>query len=118
MLHCLQRIQLQSTKTLCGIAPAAIQQFCFNALHSAEPKQLTIEHIANGVVHPVTKEAITKYDKLANDLATKEVWQAAMHKELRRLAQGYNTAEGTNTVFFMSQNEIKTIPKDRTVTYA
>ena len=48
----------------------------------------------------------------------KEVWRAAMCKELGGLTQGYNTTEGTNTVFFISQNEIKTIPMDRTVTYA
>eukprot|EP00956_Cyclotella_meneghiniana_P034829 scaffold108469_cov21-Cyclotella_meneghiniana.AAC.1 len=41
-----------------------------------------------------------------------------MCTELGRLAQGYNGKEGTNTFFFMSHEEIKNIPKDRTVTYA
>ena len=40
-----------------------------------------------------------------------------MCKELGRLAQGYGDTEGTNTVFFMTHEEIKRIPKDRTVTY-
>ena len=40
-----------------------------------------------------------------------------MCKELGRLAQGYGETEGTNTVFFMTHEEIKRIPKDRTVTY-
>eukprot|EP00804_Cyclotella_cryptica_P019092 CCRYP_014474-RA/>CCRYP_014474-RA protein AED:0.53 eAED:0.53 QI:0/0/0/0.5/0/0/2/0/121 len=29
-----------------------------------------LEHVCNGVVHPVTKETITKYKKLANDPLT------------------------------------------------
>jgi len=76
------------------------------------------EPVANGVVHPVTKETITKYEKLANDPVMKDVWTKAMCKELGRLAQGYGDKEGTNTIFFMSIEEIKQIPKDRTVTYA
>lgn len=34
------------------------------------------------------------------------------------LAQGYREAKGTNTVQFISLNEIKNITKDRLVTYA
>jgi hypothetical protein len=42
-----------------------------------------------------------------------------MSKELHRLAQGKaGITKGTNTVFFMSHNEIRAIPSDRTVTYA
>jgi len=41
-----------------------------------------------------------------------------MCKELGRLAQGYKDTKGNNTDFFMSKDEIKLIPKDRTVTYA
>jgi hypothetical protein len=48
----------------------------------------------------------------------KAAWPKSMCKELGRLAQGYGNKEGTNTVFFMSIDEIKQIPKDRTVTYA
>jgi hypothetical protein len=41
-----------------------------------------------------------------------------MSKELGRLAQGFDGTEGTSTFFFMTKDEIKTIPKDRTVSYA
>ena len=32
--------------------------------------------------------------------------------------QGYGDKEGTNTIFFMTKDQIKCIPRDRTVTYA
>ena len=38
--------------------------------------------------------------------------------ELGRLAQGYQDIPGTNTIKFMTHEEIKNIPTDRTVTYA
>jgi hypothetical protein len=42
-----------------------------------------------------------------------------MTKELARLAQGLpNITEGTNTVFYLTHDEISNIPADRTVTYA
>jgi hypothetical protein len=63
----------------------------------------------------VTKETITKYEKLANVPLMKEVWTKAMCKELGHLVQGFGEKEGTNTIFFMS---IDDIPKDRIVTYA
>ena len=47
-----------------------------------------IEDYCGAVVHPVTKETITKYRKLANDPILKEVWTKAMAKELYCLAQG------------------------------
>jgi hypothetical protein len=41
-----------------------------------------------------------------------------MSKELHRLAQGKEgTSVGTNTIFFLSHDEIRRIPKDRTITY-
>ena len=42
----------------------------------------------------------------------------SMCKELGRLAQGYKGMTGTNTVFFMTIDEIKKIPYDPTVIYA
>ena len=74
--------------------------------------------MCNGVVHPVTKETITKYKTLINDPILRQLWLNAMEKELGRLAQGYKTTKGTNTVFFMDHNMIANIPKDRTTTYA
>ena len=42
-----------------------------------------------------------------------------MYYELGRLSQGFwGRKDGTNTCFFMTHDEIKRIPKDRTVTYA
>ena len=42
---------------------------------------------------------------------------AAMCKELGRLAQGYGETEGTDTLRFLTHEETRNIPKDRTVTY-
>ncbi|KAL7524496.1 hypothetical protein ACHAXR_001939, partial [Thalassiosira sp. AJA248-18] len=41
-----------------------------------------------------------------------------MCKELGRLAQGFEDTEGTDTVRFLTHEEIRDIPPDRTVTYA
>ena len=52
---------------------------------------LDIEHFCAAVVHPDTGETITKYKKLANDpnnAELRELWQTAMGKEVRRMAQG------------------------------
>ncbi len=44
---------------------------------------------------------------------------AAMAKELYCLAGGrVGVTKGTNTIQFLSHDEIKNIPNDRTVTYA
>ena len=41
-----------------------------------------------------------------------------MSIELGRLLKGFMDTPGTNTIKFMTQNMIKTIPKKRVVTYA
>lgn len=79
---------------------------------------LHLDHVCNGVVHPVTGETITKYKKLIRDPLTKAVWERAMCYELGRLSQGYLTEKGTNTVQYLTHKEILTIPTDRVVTYA
>ncbi len=76
------------------------------------------EEMANGVVHPVTKETLTKYHKIIEVSELKEVWMMGMYIELRRLAQGYKDTKGTNTIKFMMLEEIKHIPKDQVITYA
>ena len=66
----------------------------------------------------MTKETITKYTKLMNDPVLKPLWVPAMSKELHWLVQekvGITVA--TNTVFFLSHDKIRCIPKDRTITY-
>eukprot|EP00804_Cyclotella_cryptica_P000096 CCRYP_013745-RA/>CCRYP_013745-RA protein AED:0.43 eAED:0.43 QI:0/0/0/1/0/0/2/0/147 len=75
-----------------------------------------LEHMCNGVVHPVTQETITQYEKLANDPILQAVRTNPMCKELGRLAQGWDGSKGTDTIFFMTQDEIKQIPCDRTIT--
>ena len=47
-----------------------------------------LEHMCNGVVHPITKETITKYYTLLEDPLLRDIWLEAMAKELGRLAQG------------------------------
>ena len=71
------------------------------------------------VVHPVTKEKIKKSQKLDNDLLLQDVWTKAMAKELYQLAQGKDgRTKGTDTIHFLTHNEIRCIPTDCTVTYA
>ncbi len=71
------------------------------------PHTTNIEEVCNGVVPPITKETITKYNKLMNDPALKDLWVLAMLKELHQLAQGKeNVTVGTNTIFFLSHAEI------------
>ena len=48
----------------------------------------------------------------------RDVWMKAMCKELSRLAQGYGEVKCTDTIHFMSLDEIAKILRDRTVTYA
>ena len=51
--------------------------------------EVDLEELCNGVVHPITHETITKYQKLIEDPILREDWTLAMCKELGRLAQGY-----------------------------
>ncbi len=57
------------------------------------------------------------YDKLLKNPETRKVWSRVMCKELGRLAQGFETTEGTNTFFLLTLDQIKNIPKGKTVTY-
>ncbi len=79
-----------------------------------------IEHFAAGVVHPIMKEVITDYRKLMNDSATRKIWTTAFGKELGGLAQGDNKTKepGSDTLVFLTHDEIANIPTDCTVTYA
>ena len=49
---------------------------------------VNIEQLANGVVHPTTKETLTKYEQLIGAPKLREVRMKAMCVELGRLAQG------------------------------
>jgi hypothetical protein len=111
--HQLASVHLQSSLKKHLLRNTAPSQF-------PGPTQPDLIHLANPVVHPITGEHITSYEKLAKDPITRDVWTTAFGKELGGLAQGDNKtgAAGTDTVFFMTHNEIQNIPKDRTVTYA
>jgi hypothetical protein len=79
---------------------------------------INIEEVCNGVIHPITKESITKYMKLMDDPALKGLWVPAISKELHGLAQGKEgVTVSINTIFYLTHDEIRRIPKDCTVTY-
>ena len=60
-----------------------------------------------GVVHPITKQTFTQYKKLQHDPHLKDLWVPAFSKEVHRLAQGKpGVTKATNTIFFLSHNEI------------
>ena len=109
---------------LAGITRGALYQFMGNAFLeelkrtkiNASPHAL--EEVANGVVHPVTKETITKYKQLITDPLLRETWSKAMCKELGRLCQGFGKTEGTDTMRCLDLDGIKCILRDRVVTYA
>ena len=107
-----------------GISQAALTTLIGNSFMQeledigGHAEKLGLEHVANGVVHPVTKETITNYKKLIKDPITREIWLEAMAKELGRLAQDWGTMKGTNTIEFMSLDKIARIPKGKVVTYA
>ena len=79
---------------------------------------LNMEKAANGVVHPVTQETITKYKKLIDNPLLRKTWMEAMTKELGRLSQWYKDTKGTDTVEFMDLEEITQFPIGKIVTYA
>ena len=70
------------------------------------------------MVHPHTKETITRYSQLINDPALRDVWLKVICIELGRLSYGYNNTKGIQTIHYMTHEEIKSIHGDRTVTYA
>ena len=84
--------------------------------HSATHRPTT--HCMYNVMNEETDE-IQNYQKLLKQDSTHEIWAIAMCKELGTLSQGYKgLIEGTNTFFFMSHEDIRDIPTDKTVTYA
>ena len=90
--------------------PACISQQSANSIfHDTETCFLPT---CNAVVHPVTKETITKYKDLAEDPVTASIWTEAMCKELGQLSQGYKNTKGTNTVRFINHQQIREIPKE------
>eukprot|EP00804_Cyclotella_cryptica_P020493 CCRYP_019412-RA/>CCRYP_019412-RA protein AED:0.05 eAED:-0.04 QI:0/0/0/1/0/0.5/2/0/1372 len=80
-------------------------------LENTSPYDVDVEHFCAGVQHPVTKETITNYKTLIKLPGMHDIWTTAFGKEFGNLAQG------TNTLFVMSHDEIANIPRGRTITY-
>ncbi len=63
-------------------------------------------HFANAVIDPATGRTLS-YEDLIKAPKTRDLWSKAMTKELARLAQGIEgLTEGTNTVFYMTHEEL------------
>jgi len=76
-----------------------------------------LEEVCNGVVHPVTKQTINKYEHLVRDETLADIWRKAMCRELGRLTQGFDDIKCTNTIKFLTLDEIRNIPSDKKITY-
>jgi len=94
----------------------ALHHLAVTTLHT-DP--LTLQPRCFAVIHPATGESITKYKCLQNDPLLKDTWARAFGKEFGNLAQGDTATNtpGTDTIFVLSHEQIKQIPRDRTVTY-
>jgi len=79
---------------------------------------IDLQEFCGGVTHPYTGETITSYKKLLQIPSLHDTWTKAMCKELGNISQGFGNEKGTNTVHFMTHQEIAVIPADRTVMYA
>jgi hypothetical protein len=69
-------------------------------------------HYASLVVHLVTGEHIASYKRLMNDPDTAKTWQTAFGKDF-----GTGQME-TNSIFVMTHDKIRALPKDQVATYA
>ena len=80
------------------------------------------EHFCAPVVHPKTGEVITKYAKLAQDPdpEIRTTWRNGIGKEFGNMAQGDNRTgtPGMDVIFVLDHEQIKAIPKHKTITYA
>jgi hypothetical protein len=97
-LMCNERERLNLAFTLTLLFPPVV-----------ECALLHVKHFASPMVHPVTDETISSFNKLMNDPVTSEVWQTAFGKDFGGMAQGDNKTgqKGTNGMFVMTHDEIK-----------
>ena len=74
---------------------------------------MDLQQVANPMVHPITGETISSYKRLMRDPATAEVWQTVFGKEFGGMVQADNKTgqKGVNSIFVMTHDEIKLIPK-------
>ena len=79
-----------------------------------------IEHFCAPVIHPITGETITKYQKLVKDPVTHDIWSTSFGKEFGNMDQGDDKTKtpGTCSIFVMTHNKIRHITQDIVVTYA
>jgi hypothetical protein len=94
--------------------------FAASAVHElmGREAQHSLQQHANAVLHPTTGKPMP-YEQLMKDPLTKAIWLRAMTTELARLAHGMDgIADGTDTIFCLSHEEIHNMPSNRTVTYA
>ncbi len=84
------------------------------------PTNFDYEQLAMPMVHLTTGKTISSYKKLMQDPATAEIWQTAFGNNFGSMAQGNNKTgqKGTTSIFVMTHEEIRKIPKTQTVTYA
>ena len=71
-----------------------------------KPDHVDQQEFWAGLTHPDTGEMITSYRKLMQIPALKHVWEEAMCKELGKISNGWNDTEGTQTVRFLTHEEI------------
>ena len=83
-----------------------------------DKRNIDLQEFCGGVTHPETGATITSYKQLLKIPSLRKIWTAAMCKELGNISQGWGNKKGTDTVQFLTHQEILAIPKDRTVTYA
>ncbi|MCP4142532.1 MAG: hypothetical protein GY755_20020, partial [Chloroflexi bacterium] len=107
---------LRNIPTITQEDPSEMINFTFSTNAPEPPSQ---QHFCAPVTHPVTGETITKYKKLISDPILSDTWKRAFGKEFGGLAQGDNLTKttGTNSLIILKPQEIKNIPKDRTITY-
>ena len=79
---------------------------------SALPLTQHAQWLANAVVDKEGK--VLTYSQLLADPVLKDIWERGMCKELGRLAQGFEDTEGTNTIKFITKDQV---PKGRDITY-
>ena len=56
--------------------------------HGENNYDVDVKHFCAPVVHPITGETITQYQKLKDDPATKDIRNTAFGKEFGNMAQG------------------------------
>jgi hypothetical protein len=81
---------------------------------------LDLQQVTMPMVHPTMGKFISSYKQLIHDPTTTKIWQTAFGKDFGGMAQGEDKMgqKGTNSIFVMSHEAIRAIPKKQTVTYA